>query len=129
MSKKFDTITVPHSGSVSDYNKMNIPKNSFSYCLNGSMEAKSQDGQFDSIQNDGSNILAVNFPSGFAVIGKRRVHEQGRTIYALVNPDTGASEIGEVIDCTYNDDTDDISGVVAGCEDCIFPIEQERTPL
>lgn len=129
MSKKFDTITVPHSGSVSDYNMMNIPKHSFTYCLNGAMEAKSQDGQFDSIQNDGSNLLAINFPSDMAVIGKIRVHEQGRTIYMLVNPVTGASEIGEALDCVYNDDKDDFPSGVSGCEDCIFPVEIERTPL
>lgn len=124
MAKNFSTVNIPKKGGVSDYNSLDTPKNSFTYCLNGAVESKSQDGEFKSVQNDGSNILAVNFPEGYVVIGRRRVHEQDRTIYALVNPETGESQIGEVIDCDYNDDKDDQLGTVAGCEDCLFPIER-----
>lgn len=129
MAKKFSTISQPKQGVVTDYNLIDTPKNSFTYCLNGALESKSADGNFTLVQNDASNILAVNFPEGFVVIGKRRVNEQNRVIYALVNPLTGDSQIGEVLDCTYNDNKDDESGFIAGCEDCIFPIERIKEPL
>lgn len=123
-----DLISVPRRGGISDVNIMNTPDSSFLFCFNGAMETKSGDSNVSTAQNEGSNILAVNFPDEFQVIGRRYIPEQDRTIFMLVNAITGVSQIGEVLGCSYNDDSDDIVSV-APCEDCEFPIEIERKPL
>lgn len=128
MAKQLTSTSVPREGGVSDLNQMNTDTKQFLFCLNGSMESNSQEGNIKTVQNEASNILAVNFPEGFVVVGRRYIPEQNRTIYMLVNPTTGLSQIGEVKDCIYNDDSDDAT-VVTGCEDCGFPVKRIDTPL
>lgn len=109
-------------------NVSNLGNQSYTFALNACVESNSQDGKAYSIQNESSNLLAVNFPDGFKVIGRRKVIEQHRTIYALVNPETGQSQIGEVINCNYNDSKEDEDGS-SFCDECETPGKTERAPL
>lgn len=53
-------------------------------------------------QNEQGNELCYTTPQGYSVIGSHNIVEQNIIILFLVNPATGASEIGKVIDCTYS---------------------------
>lgn len=53
-------------------------------------------------QNEQANILCFTIPSGYKVIGTHNIVERDIIILFLVNPETGASEIGKVIGCTYS---------------------------
>lgn len=121
-------VSITRQGMITDMNALNMQGTQYSYALNASIESNDEGGNFTSIQNDGSNYLAINFPTGFQVIGRVSVREQNRTIFFLVNPTTGDSQIGEVLDCNFNDDTDDVEGVT-GCADCDYPVQKEDTPL
>src|SRR6478609_8835769 len=99
--------SIPRSGMMGDLNPLNMQGTQYPYGLNGCVESNSQDGNTLSVQNEASNYLAVNFPANFKVIGAMPVYEQGRTLFFLVRPETGESQIGEVINCEFNDDTDD----------------------
>lgn len=123
-----DAINIPRRGGYPDLGLMNVPEGTFLYCLNGAMEAKSGDPNKEVVSNDGSNLLAINFPEGFAVIGRQHITEQNRTLFFLTNPTTGFSQIGEVLDCNYDDESDDIESA-APCADCDIPIELVREPL
>jgi hypothetical protein len=120
--------SAPQKGMITDINPLNLKENQYPYAMNAAVEGNSQDSNSFSLQNEGSNVLTVNFPAGFQVIGKRPIHEQNRTIYFLVNPTTQMSEIGEVIDCQYTDQSDDIDATY-GCADCPYPTQTEQTPL
>ena len=67
------------------------------------------------IQNEPSNHLGVQFPSGFKVIGFRNDILTNRTFYVLTDPLTGKSTIGFVentVEDFFNQDQE------AECEDC-----------
>jgi len=119
------TNSVPRKGMIKDIVPSNLDGTSYPFMLNGSVESNSQEGNLLSIQNEGSNILAINFPLNYVVIGKRKIHEQNRTIYALLNTITGDSEFGEVIECPYDDNKDD--KLMGSCIDCVT--QKETTPL
>jgi hypothetical protein len=121
-------ISPARKGMNKDINISNLDGTVYPFALNAAIQSNSQDGNILSIQNETSNISKVEFPAGFVVNGRRRVIEQGRTLYTLVNPTTGASQIGEVRDCSYNDNKDDITGFSA-CADCLFEEQKERKPL
>jgi hypothetical protein len=123
-----DNISAPVSGMVMDIPSTSLKENQYTYALNAAIEANSQEGFTGVLQNDGSNVLAVNFPQGYKVIGKVFIHEQNRTIFALLDGQ-GNSQIGEIIDCVYDDNKDDIAAFSIGCKDCLFPTETERKPL
>lgn len=53
-------------------------------------------------QNEQSNELCFTIPEGYKVIGTHNIVEKGVEIIFLVNPTTGASEIGKVTDCIYS---------------------------
>lgn len=71
-----------------------------SYALNAVVE--NFDGNQVAYQNESANTLCTNFPQGFVVIGNRNIIEEGIKIFWMLNPTTGASEIGKVVDCTYS---------------------------
>ena len=74
-----------------------------SYALNAVVE--NFDGNMISYQNEQSNVLCTNFPTGYKVIGVHSTNEQNKTILFLVNPYTYDSEIGYIqntINCDYD---------------------------
>lgn len=121
-------ISRTKKGMILDISPKDLNGEVYSYALNASIESNSEEGNLTKLQNDGSNILAVNFPVGYGVIGKRKILEQNRTIVALVNPTTGASEIGEILNCNYDDDRDD-TRAFSHCAHCEYEEQKEKTPL
>jgi len=71
------------------------------YALNAQVE--NFDGGGISYQNESGNTLCYNFPIGYVDIGHHFIPEQDRTVWFLVNPTTGGSEIGvgSTLTCTY----------------------------
>jgi len=79
-----------------------IKKGFTSFSLNSVIE--NFDGKQVAIQNEGANVICAYLPAGFKVIGVKPIYEIKQTLYWVVNPLTGACEIGYVNDgmCTYN---------------------------
>jgi hypothetical protein len=121
-------VSAPRKGMNFDMHPVVSQQDMYTYCLNGAVETNSQDGNFFTIQNEGSNVYATVFPSGFQVIGRLPVPEQNRVIFFLVNPTTGSSIIGETLECQFDDNKDDIDSF-STCADCIFPEQKEQDPL
>ena len=119
------SVNVPIVGMKTDNHSLNTDDKSYRHALNASIENFDGEG-FPVFQNEPSNILAVNLPEGFKVIGKAVISEQNRVILMLVNPTTGKSQIGEFINCNYVDGTDGTSG--GTCIGCLGGLE-ELPPL
>lgn len=113
-----------NKGMTSEVNAQNSVPGTYSFALNAILTGK--DGEVG-MQNEMSTHRAVDFPPGYQVVGTLEVPEQHRTIYALVNPSTGNSQIGEVIDCTFVDSTDLIAK--SSCEGCPEYLGTENVPL
>lgn len=111
-------------GMNSDIFNFNSDEKSYRYALNTSIEDFT--GESFNLGNTHSNILAVNLPEGFVVIGRKLIVEQDRVILAILNPTTGESELGEYKNCQYFSETDKDS--VSPCLGCT-PINKENTPL
>ncbi len=79
-----------------------IEQGKLSYALNAALE--NFDANSVNYQNDSANELCLNFPQDYHLIGEHFINEQNKHIFFLVNPTTGASEIGymENNDCTYH---------------------------
>ena len=79
-----------------------IQKGKLSYALNAALE--NFDANSVSYQNEPSNELCLNFPSGYHVIGNHFIQEKNKHIFFLTNPETGGSEIGYMDnnDCVYH---------------------------
>lgn len=60
------------------------------------------DGNMITYQNEQANTLCFTVPTGYKVIGTHNIVERDLIILFLVNPTTGASEIGKVVGCTYS---------------------------
>lgn len=60
------------------------------------------EGNMITYQNEQANELCFSVPEGYKVIGTHNIVEKGIIILFLANPTTGASEIGQVIECTYS---------------------------
>src|SRR5271155_1101993 len=94
MENNSRTITTALIGMNFDLHPMDFKEGMYAFGLNGVVEGVDGAG-FPIIQNELSNILGVNFPSGSTVVGVLNVVEQNRILWFLYNPITGASEIGE----------------------------------
>lgn len=113
-------------GINSDLANINISPKYYTYALNASVSDNTGDEFL--IQNTHSNILKAVFPDGFKVIGHKNIYEKERVIYFLVNPETNESEIGEIINVSYTDNTD--SGYICYNEEgCETDYNKENTPL
>ncbi len=118
----------PLRGMNTDVHPMNLGENGYDFALNAVVEEFSGNG-FPLLQNEASNLPFVVFPTGYQVIGFVNVLEQTRIIVFLVNPTTGASEIGEIHglgDCgkELGDGT-----LTAKCDDCGFEYIPEQSEL
>lgn len=60
------------------------------------------EGNMIAYQNEQANELCFNIPSGYKVIGFHNIIEKDIIVYFLVNPSSGASEIGKVTNCIYS---------------------------
>lgn len=79
-----------------------VEKGKLTYALNAALE--NFDANTVSYQNEQGNELCLNFPEDFHLIGEHFIQEQNKHIFFLVNPGTGASQIGymENNDCIYH---------------------------
>jgi len=89
------------AGMNMDLSVNQIPKGVLTYALNGALE--NFDANSTSYQNEPGNVLCLEFPEGYQLIGKHFIPEQNKHIFFLANPDTNSSEIGYMInnDCVY----------------------------
>lgn len=115
---------VPVHSSVSDLNRFNMKADNYTFALNAILENRAGNGF--ALQNEMSNKCAVEFPPNYRVIGLIEIPEQNRTIYALVNPITNNSQIGEVLDCNYKDTTDKV--IKSNCNNCPDYIADQLVP-
>lgn len=119
-------INFPTSGIVSDETYQNLDSKYYTFALNAVVADKA--GEEIALQNEMSNVCAVEFPEGYRVVGFREIPEQNRTIYLLTNPTTGFGQVGEVHNCSYiKDRTDRIEKVY--CKDCDQYNSPELQPL
>lgn len=77
-----------------------VKQGEWSFCVNGLVEGF--DGNQVSLQNEQANLLCTNFPEGYIVNGNHNIIEDGIKIFFLLNPITGDSEIGKIVDCLYS---------------------------
>lgn len=88
-----------------------------SFALNANIQS-TENTQF-SYTNEQSNILCSLFKPGYIVIKAHTIIEQNRTIFFLVNPKTGKSEIGEISSFTdVKDIFDENIQETHECKDC-----------
>lgn len=78
-----------------------IQSGQLTYALNA--QVSGVEGNAVVYQNEQANEFCFVIPSGFKVIGTHQILEIETVIYWLVNPSTGASEIGKVVNnsCIY----------------------------
>jgi hypothetical protein len=79
-----------------------VEKGKLTYALNAAVE--NFDANSVNYQNEPGNELCLNFPENFHLIGEHFIQEQNKHVFFLVNPETGASEIGYMDnnDCIYH---------------------------
>jgi len=118
-------ISTTAKGMVHDLHQLNTDGTTYTFALNAMIEDYSY-GNGSFLQNEPSNTCSVEFPPGYQVVGFREVPEQKRTIYFLVDKN-GNCQIGEVLNCNFNDVTDKIKTVY--CTNCPEYIGEENTPL
>jgi hypothetical protein len=124
MPNNTSTISPSGIGLDLDSSDLNMQKGTYRFALNAAIE--NFDGNFPQLQNDPSNVLALNFPVGYSVIGKAEIHELNKNIVFLVDGQ-GNSEIGEIENGYYDDITDTDLSVICGEQTCIYI--DEPTPL
>ena len=78
-----------------------VPKGKLTYALNAAVE--NFDSNSVNYQNEPGNEFCLLFPTNYRLIGEHFILEQNKHIFFLVNPDTGASQIGYMDnnDCVY----------------------------
>lgn len=84
-----------------DQSVSQIPKGRLTYALNAVVENFDANGV--QYQNEPGNILCLEYPSGYQLVGSHSILEQNKHIFMLANPSTGDSEIGYMDnnDCLY----------------------------
>jgi len=81
-----------NTGLNMDQSLNQVQKGQLTYALNASVE--NYDSNSVNYQNEPGNELCLNFPEGYQLIGSHNIAEQNKHIFFLINPTTGASEIG-----------------------------------
>lgn len=107
-------IVVPQQGMITDISIKGLSPSQYTFALNAVTEGK--DGNGNNLQNEMSTHCSIQFPPDYQVVGVKAIPEQHRTLYALVNTKTGGSQIGEIRECNFKDNTDLISK--SYCKDC-----------
>ena len=78
-----------------------VPKGKLTYALNAAVENFDSDSV--NYQNEAGNELCLSFPEDYVLIGEHFIQEKNIHVFYLVNPNTGESQIGQMInnDCVY----------------------------
>ncbi len=107
MPRKNIDISTGKSGMNRDKHPSTLAEQEYSFALNNI----TQDGVGEGVimaQNEPSNLLCVNFPTGFQVIGTQRNNSRDLTYFFLVNSSTGCSEIGYIPNINTIEEADDL---------------------
>lgn len=124
MAERSNSINVPQQGMIEDLHKQQKSSTQYNYALNSTVADFT--GENFVLQNEHSNVLEINFPKGFVVVGKLEIQEQERVILFLTNPETGVSEIGEILKRNFSDLTDEF---FQNCFSCNKEQYLEKVPL
>jgi len=92
MAEKQTNIGSPRKGMNTDKSPIDLSETEYSFSLNSNIA--SEIGDTFLLQDEPSNLLCINFPEGFKVIGRVYEVNSNRTYFFLTNPATGVSEIG-----------------------------------
>lgn len=107
-----------------------IKEGDVSYALNANIQ--SNESSLYTYTTEPSNILCSNLPTGYVVMNTLFIREQNKTIYFLVNPTTGESEIGYIINEQIKDDghifQEDINKTHE-CKDCGGDVYNSNYPV
>lgn len=114
--------SVPKIGMKLSKPIFSLEPNELSLVVNGNIQ--SPNGDMFLVTNEQSNILCSKFKPNFRVIGILPINVQNRTIFFLVNPETGESEIGYINYTKYVEKPN----MELGCDNC-NPVIQEPKPL
>lgn len=87
-------ISFPRSGMSKGTDPRNLKENEYTHALN--VNLNSVDGDYIDLSYEKSNVLSVNFPEGFSVIGKFNRLLNDRTYYFLHNKITKKNKFGYV---------------------------------
>jgi hypothetical protein len=119
-------ISIPDKGMITDLHQLQTDASTYSFALNAVVEDFfSGNGRL--ISNEPSNTCSTEFPPGYQVVGFREIPEQKRTLYFLTNPISGLSQIGEVLNCNTEYNTDKFKQIY--CTNCPEYVGEETTPL
>jgi uncharacterized protein (TIGR02145 family) len=79
-----------------------VKPGALTYALNAALE--NFDASSVNYQNEQGNEFCLQFPEGYALIGKYFINEKNKHIFFLVNPNLGMSQIGYMDnnDCIYH---------------------------
>lgn len=126
MPNNFTNISQTVKGMNFDFSPMNLTEGMYAFAQNAVVE--SIDGMgFPVLQNEGSNTLAVSFPSGSTIVGYVNVVEQNRIIWMLSYPESGMSELGETLNpgkCRNF-----VVDAQTSCDDCSSLNLSQKPPL
>ena len=94
MATKKD-ISSPKKGMNKEVHESELGKTEYSFALNANFTDEHGNGQI-MLQNEPSNIYCSGFKEGYKVIGHKYDVNSDNTYFFLVNPTTGAGEIGYI---------------------------------
>lgn len=122
--KKNTTVSSPKIGMNRTAHGSLLKQEEYSFALNANNTT--EQGERLNITNEPSNILAVEFPQGYIVIGYKYNSLLNKTYLLLTNPETGFSSIGYIdYDFQYEYTPDEENS----CGDCYQTQLQLGTPL
>lgn len=108
-------VSHPRKGMDTDKSPIDLSETEYTFSLNSNIA--SETGDTFLLQDEPSNLLCINFPQDFKVIGRVYEVNSDRTYFFLTNPDTGVSEIG------YSDNVNTITTVEDVERECNCDIE------
>ncbi len=113
-------INIPSVGMKLSKAQSQLNSGEFSLALNANIITPV--GNILQITNESSSLLCSEFKEGYKEIGLLQINILNRTIYFLVNPSTGDSEIGYIDNISYSD----LKDKVLHCKDCNNPLIEDK---
>ena len=110
MPQKSNSVSSPRKGIEKDKNPIDLSPTEYTFSLNSNIS--SETGDVFLLQEEPSNLLCVNFPTGFVVIGREYNTNTNRTYFFITNDETKVSEIGYI---EGNINITDIDDVISTC--------------
>lgn len=99
-------VSSSRKGMNRDKNPIDLTETEYSFSLNSNIASEIGDSFF--LQDEPSNLLCNNFPTGFAVIGRQYDVNSNRTYFFSTNSLTKVSEIGYINNLNTITNADDV---------------------